>query len=365
MRVLTLVGTRPEIIRLSRVIARLDGLCEHLLVHTGQNYDPGLSEVFFRELGIRAPDHALGVRAAGFGPQVAQIFERTAEVLERHRPERMLVLGDTNSGLAAIVAARQGIPVFHMEAGNRCHDPRVPEELNRRLIDQASAVLLPYTERSREHLLREGLEPERIHVTGNPIGEVLRHYAQGITASDALARLGLVPRGYFLATLHRAENVDEPERLAGLVDALVAAARAHGLPVVFSVHPRTRDRLQRAGLEPDEAHLRLLAPLGFFDFVKLQSAARAVLSDSGTVQEECALLRVPHVTLRDTTERPETLECGSNVLAGTTAEGLLRGLRLALGLETSWQAPQGYDAPDVSGTVTRLVLGQLGPRRYR
>lgn len=365
MRVLTLVGTRPEIIRLSRVIARLDGLCEHLLVHTGQNWDPGLSEVFFRELGIRAPDVELGVRATGFGPQVAQLFERSAEVLDRYRPERLLVLGDTNSGLAAIVAARQGIPVFHMEAGNRCHDPRVPEELNRRLIDHASTVLLPYSERSREHLLREGIEPERIHVTGNPIGEVLRHYASGSAASDALPRLGLEPRAYLLATLHRAENVDAPERLASLVEALTAAARTQRLPLIFSVHPRTRDRMQRAGLQPDAAHVRLLAPLGFFDFVGLQGAARAVLSDSGTVQEECALLRVPHVTLRDTTERPETLECGSTVLAGTTVDGVLGGLQVALGLETNWPIPHGYDAPDVSGTVTRLVLGQRGPRRCR
>jgi UDP-N-acetylglucosamine 2-epimerase (non-hydrolysing) len=363
MRLLTLVGTRPEIIRLSRVIARLDGACEHVLVHTGQNYDPNLSDVFFRELGVRAPDVVLGVRAASFAAQVAQILERTGEVLERYRPERLLVLGDTNSGLGAIVAARLGIPIFHMEAGNRCHDPRVPEELNRRLIDHASTVLLPYTERSRENLLREGIAPERIYVTGNPIGEVLHHHAQAIAASAALARFGLAPQRYFLATLHRAENVDDPGRLTALVGALTAAARAHGLPLLFSVHPRTRDRLQRAGVQPGDAYVRLVEPLGFFDFVQLQSAARAVLSDSGTVQEECALLRVPHVTMRDTTERPETLECGSNVLAGTTTEGVLRGLRLALALATNWQPPQGYDVPDVSGTVLRLLLGHLGQPR--
>ncbi len=363
MRLLTLVGTRPEIIRLSRVIPRLDALCEHVLVHSGQNFEPGLSAVFFRELGVRAPDAELRVRGAGFAAQVAQVFERVAAVLEQHRPDRLLVLGDTNTGLAAIVAARSGIPVFHMEAGNRCYDERVPEELNRRLIDHASTVLLPYTERSQANLVREGIGRERVLVVGNPIGEVLRHYASGIASSLALDRLDVAPRRYLLATLHRAENVDLPERLAGLLEALAAAAREHDLPLLFSVHPRTRDRLARSGLRLDEPRLRLLEPLGFFDFVKLESEARAVLSDSGTLQEECALLRVPHVTLRDTTERPETLECGSNVLAGATPEGVLRGLRAALELGTSWRLPQGYDEPDVSGTVARILLGHLDRRR--
>ncbi len=365
MKVATIVGTRPEIIRLSRVIPLLDRHCSHLLIHTGQNYDPLLSDVFFTELGVRAPDVHLGITATGFGGQVGALLPAVAAVFERERPDRLLVLGDTNSGLAALVAARMGIPVFHMEAGNRCYDDRVPEEVNRRVIDHSSSVLMPYTTRSKENLVREGIERERIFVTGNPIHEVLTHYAPQSDASDALRRFGVEPQRYFLLTMHRAENVDDPARLARLVEAVVRVSSEQALPVLFSVHPRTADRLRRAGLTPDAAQVRLLEPLGFFDFVKLEREARAVMSDSGTVQEECAIFRVPNVTIRDVTERPETIECGSNILSGADPDALSHAMRLVLALPADWMAPPEYETPHVSRIVTRIVLGRLSLRRHQ
>jgi len=365
MKVTTIVGTRPEIIRLSRVIPLLDQHCTHRLIHTGQNYDPLLSDLFFQELGVRAPDVHLGVQAAGFAAQLGQLLPRVAEAFEHDRPDRLLVLGDTNSGLAALVAARMGIPVYHMEAGNRCYDDRVPEEINRRVIDHASSVLMPYTTRSKENLVREGIERDRIFVTGNPIHEVLAHYRPRIDASDALARFGVDSRRYFLLTMHRAENVDDPVRLARLVDGVVRVSAEQGHPVLFSVHPRTADRLERAGLHPDGSRLRLLAPLGFFDFVRLEREALAVMSDSGTVQEECAVFRVPNVTIRDVTERPETIECGSNILSGAEPDAVAAAMRLVLALPAEWTPPVEYEASDVSRTVARIVLGRLSLRQYR
>ena len=362
MKVVTVFGTRPEIIRLSRIIPLLDGLCTHVLVHTGQNRSARLSDVFFRELGVRAPDRHLGIEASDFTTQIAEILVHTGEVFAAEKPDRVLVLGDTNSGLCAIVAARLGIPVFHMEAGNRCFDDRVPEEVNRRLIDHASTVLMPYTDRSRENLLREGIEPERIKVTGNPIFEVLAAYEKNIAASAVLADLGLTPAGYFLATFHRAENVDPEARLRGLIEGLQAVAREFGHPVVVSVHPRTRARLDALRLQADR--LRFCEPFGFFDFVHLEKSARAVLSDSGTVQEECAIFGVPNVTIRDVTERPETIECGSNILGGASAADMLQAMRVALAVPAGWTAPREYLTPGVSSTVAKIVLGYTSWRRH-
>lgn len=364
LKVVTVVGTRPEIIRLSRVVPALDAHCAHVLVHTGQNHDPLLSDVFFSELGVRAPDVHLGVKGASFAEQVGQLLARIGEVLARERPDRVLILGDTNSALSAIVAARMGIPVFHMEAGNRCYDDRVPEEINRRIVDHSSAVLMPYTERSKENLVREGIDRERIFVTGNPIFEVLTEYARRIDGSGALASFGVAAKRYFLLTMHRAENVDDPARLRRLVDAVVGVSAAHDLPVLFSCHPRTADKLTRAGLTPDPARVRLLEPLGFFDFVRLEREAAAVLSDSGTVQEECAILRVPNVTIRDVTERPETLECGSNILSGADPDAAARAMRLVLAQPADWQPPREYVATGVARTVVKLVLGRLSQRRH-
>ena len=363
MKVVTLFGTRPEIIRLSAVIRMLDRFCTNVLVHTGQNYDPLLSDVFFQELAVRLPDVHLGIGdSSGFASQAAAILEKSGEVLLRERPDRVLILGDTTSGLSAIVAARLGIPVYHMEAGNRCYDDRVPEEINRRVIDHSSTVLMPYTERSKDNLVREGIERERIFVTGNPIFEVLNHYRQEIDSSHALESLGVTEKGYLLVTLHRAENVDRPARLARILGALAAAGQAHALPVLVSVHPRTADRMKEFGV--GGSGLTLLRPLGFFDFVRLEKRARAVLSDSGTVQEECAIFGVPNVTLRDVTERAETVECGSNVLSGSGPEDIARALALALDAGTDWSAPREYIVPRVSRTVAKIVLGYTSIRRH-
>ena len=364
MRVLTVFGTRPEIIRLSRVVELLDQHCEHVLVHTGQNFEAGLSDVFFEELRVRAPDHHLGIRASSFADQAGQILLRVDELLEQARPDRVLILGDTNSGLAAIAAARRRIPVFHMEAGNRCYDDRVPEEVNRRIIDHCSTVLMPYTERSKENLVREGVERERIFVTGNPIAEVLALHDREIEASSAHQRLGVERGQYFLATLHRAENVDQPARLQELVEGLCRVADAHSQPMVVSVHPRTADKLRRFDVRVRTDRLKLIEPLGFFDFVALERHARCVLSDSGTVQEECAIFRVPNVTLRDVTERPETIECGSNILTGGSADAVARAVDVVLALPPEWTAPAEYLNTHVAATVARIVLGyRHDPRR--
>lgn len=367
MKIMTVLGTRPEIIRLSRVIEKLDRLAgAHVLVHTGQNFDPRLSDLFFSELGVRAPDHFLGVRGETFGEQAGQIIAGCERVMLAERPDRLLILGDTNSALSAIVAKRLGVPVYHMEAGNRCFDDRVPEEVNRRIVDHSSDVLLPYTERSRENLLREGIEGRRVYVTGNPILEVIEHYDPQARASDVLARLGLEEGRYFLVTMHRAENVDVEPRLRALVGALGLLHEEYGLPVICSTHPRTRARMEALGLGGGDAgRVRFVEPFGLFDFVALERAAFCVLSDSGTVQEECAIFRVANVTLRDVTERPETLECGSNMLSGADAGDILRCVRAVLDRRAEWTAPPEYLATNVSGTVAKIVLGYRHETRAR
>lgn len=357
MRVMTVLGTRPEIIRLSLVIDLLDRACEHVLVHTGQNYDERLDRIFFEELGVRAPDVNLGVRGAGFGDQMGQILARIEPVFLERRPDRLLILGDTNSGLTALVARRLGIPVYHMEAGNRCYDDRVPEEVNRRTIDHASSVLLPYTQRSRENLLREGFANDRVVVTGNPIKQVIDHHAERVAASGVLDEMEVRPREFFLATLHRAENVDRADKLGALVGALERLAAEYGFPVVCSVHPRTRSKLDRFGIDAERPGFRFVAPLGLFDFIRLEREAFCVLSDSGTVQEEACLFGVPNVTLREVTERPETVECGSNFLAGSDPERILAGVRLVTRTSTRWTPPAEYLMPIVAETVVRIVTG--------
>jgi UDP-N-acetylglucosamine 2-epimerase (non-hydrolysing) len=357
LKVLTILGTRPEIIRLSRVIEKLDATCRHVLVHTGQNYAESLSDVFFDELRVREPDAYLGIRETSFGAQIGAIIAQAEQVLVAERPDRLLILGDTNSGLAAIPAKRLGIPVFHMEAGNRCYDDRVPEEVNRRIIDHSSDVLMPYTERSRANLVREGFASDRIYVIGNPIYEVLNYYSEEIGRSDVLSRLGLNPGKYFLATLHREENVDLPERLAGFMTALGELAREYDLPVICSVHPRTRDRIERSRLTSGD--LVLHEPFGFFDFVSLERNAYCVLSDSGTVQEECCIFGTPNVTLRDVTERPETIEAGSNILTGSDPGSISRAVRTVVTGTANWRIPPEYQVADVSSTVVKIVLGHL------
>lgn len=357
MKIVTVLGTRPEIIRLSRIIPRLDALCEHVVVHTGQNYDYRLNEIFFEQLSIRRPDVFLEVQAATFAEQVALILQRSEAVFREHRPDRLLILGDTNSALSAFIAKRLGLPVYHMEAGNRCYDDRVPEEVNRRVIDHSSDVLMPYSNLSRENLLAEGIPGRRIHVIGNPINEVLRHYAPQIDASSILGTLGLARGAFFLVTMHRQENVDDSSRLRSLVTALERLRRDYGHPVVVSVHPRTKKRMDEFGLKFDDAGIRLIEPLGLADFVHLEKHAFCVLSDSGTVQEECCIFKVPNVTIRDTTERPETLACGSNILSGVDPETILRCVRVVTAQPAAWQVPPEYLVEDVSTPVTKIVLG--------
>jgi UDP-N-acetylglucosamine 2-epimerase (non-hydrolysing) len=356
MKIATILGTRPEIIRLSLVIATLDKVGEHVLVHTGQNFDDGLSRIFFEQMGIRQPDVYFNAESSTLARQVSRILVATEEFIQEERPDRILILGDTNSALSAFVAKRMGVPVYHMEAGNRCYDDRVPEEVNRRVIDHSSDILMPYTERSRVNLLREGIEGTRVFVTGNPINEVLEHYSQQIGASQIFEKLQIAPRQYILATLHRSENVDVRDRLATLVTNLANAAKQLRIPVICSLHPRTADKLSSYGVAYEKELVRMISPVGFFDFVALEREARCVLTDSGTVQEECCILHVPNVTLRDTTERPETVECGSNILSGDDPEVLRTAIELALA-GNRWTVPPEYLVPAVSRTVAKIVTG--------
>jgi UDP-N-acetylglucosamine 2-epimerase (non-hydrolysing) len=360
MKVMTILGTRPEIIRLSRIIEKLDHLCQHVLVHTGQNFDPGLSDLFFRELRVRQPDHFLGVRGETFGEQIGKIIAESERVMLNEKPDKLLILGDTNSALSAIVAKRLGIPVYHMEAGNRCYDDRVPEEVNRRIVDHSSDILMPYTERSRMNLLREGIEGRRIYVTGNPILEVINHYEAEIQGSDVLTRLQIKSGNYFLVTMHRAENVDVESRLRSLIEALENLQREYELPIICSTHPRTRALMQRFQLDA-AAHqqIQFQAPFGLFDFIALERNAFCVLSDSGTVQEECSIFKVANVTIRDVTERPETLECGSNMLSGVEVDEIMRCVKTVLAQKCAWTAPPEYTVEQVSATVVKIILGYL------
>ena len=361
VKILTVFGTRPEIIRLSLIIELIDRHAQQVVVHTGQNYDPNLSDVFLRDLGVRKIDHHLGIKASSFGEQAGQILTKIDALLLSERPDRLLIVGDTNSGLAAIVAARRGIPVYHLEAGNRCYDNRVPEEINRRIIDHSSTILMPYTERSAENLVREGIARERIFVIGNPILEVLEKFEPLIRRSTVLRTLKLKRGSYFVATMHRAENVDDPGRLARHLAAFDALAKEFKQPVVLSVHPRTAEKIARSGLTPDPARLRMEKPFGLFDFIHLEKNARGVITDSGTVQEEACIFNLPNVTIRDVTERPETTECGSNFLASDSTEKLVAGMKLALEAGGVWTPPAEYTKRNVAATVGRIILSHHHP----
>jgi len=358
MKIMTVLGTRPEIIRLSRVIGKLDQLCEHKLVHTGQNFDPNLSDIFFQELCIRQPDHYLGIAGQTFGHQIGQMMMKIDDVFLKECPDALLILGDTNSGLCSIIAKRMGIPVFHMEAGNRCYDDRVPEEINRRMIDHSSTVLMPYTYRSKENLLREGIENHRIYVIGNPIYEVLKHYESDIQASTVHQRLKVEPGKFFLVTMHRSENVDVEARLSKLVSALDRVQSEWGHPVICSLHPRTRSKIEQYGVKVQNNLVHFISPLGFFDFVALERSALCVLSDSGTVQEECCIFQVPNVTIRDVTERPETIASGSSMLSGVEPETILRCIDVVLSESANWSPPQEYLDKGVSSKVSKIMLGK-------
>ncbi|WP_412740723.1 non-hydrolyzing UDP-N-acetylglucosamine 2-epimerase [Krasilnikovia sp. MM14-A1259] len=353
---MTVVGTRPEIIRLSRVISRLDRTVAHVLVHTGQNWDPMLSDVFFDELELRRPDRFLGVDTSSLGTVLGGVLAGIEQAITEERPDALLVLGDTNSCIAALMARRMKVPVYHMEAGNRYFDLNVPEETNRRMVDHVSDFNLVYTEHARRNLLAEGLHPRRIMHTGSPMREVLEHYRPKIDASTVLRRLELEPGGYFLVSAHREENVDDPVRLGRLVSCLRAVRDEWDLPVLVSTHPRTRKRLEQRADDPSTLEgIVLHDPFGFPDYVRLQLSARCTLSDSGTVSEESAILRFPAVLLRDSTERPEALESGSIVLSGLGAEDVLDAIKTRTGPDDR-DCPADYEVTDTSTRVVNAVL---------
>ena len=355
MKVMTIFGTRPEIIRLSVILGKLDARCEHVTVHTGQNYQENLSDVFLRDLKVRTPDEHLGIRSHSFGDQISQILSGVDELLAKHQPDRVLILGDTNSALSSIVAARRRIPVYHMEAGNRCYDDRVPEEINRRIVDHTSTILLPYTRHSRAHLLKEGIPDDRVIVTGNPIKEVIDTFAEDIGRTDVFERLGVSDGAYFLVTAHRAENVDIEWRLRNIITILESLVDEYALPVLVSVHPRTAERFREHGITAGEG-IRFLEPLPFFDFIKLEQHAKGVITDSGTVQEECCIFKVPNITIRDVTERPETLECGSNILCGVDVAMVKETMKRLMSSPPSWTPPEEYLVGDVSERVLEVLL---------
>ena len=358
LKVMTVVGTRPEIIRLSRVLARLDEHCEHVLVHTGQNYDYELNQIFFDDLGLRKPDHFLNAAGASAAETIGKIIAAMDAVLLAEQPEALLVLGDTNSCLAVIPAKRRKVPIFHMEAGNRCFDMRVPEEINRRIVDHTADVNLTYSSIAREYLLREGLPPDLVIKTGSPMAEVLAHYRSRIEASSVLARLGLAEDGYFVVSAHREENIDSDASFGKLVAVLNGVAETHGLPVIVSTHPRTQKRVDALGVR-FHPQVRLLRPLGFSDYVRLQQSARAVLSDSGTISEESSILNFPALNLREAHERPEGMEEAAVMLTGLALERVLQGLAILAGQPRGAQRllrqVADYSMPNVSDKVLRII----------
>lgn len=360
LKVMTVVGTRPEIIRLSRVLARLDEYCEHVLVHTGQNYDYELNQIFFDDLGVRKPDHFLdsAANSSGAAQTIGNLIIAVDRVLDQEQPEAILVLGDTNSCLAVIPAKRRKIPIFHMEAGNRCFDQRVPEETNRRIVDHTADINLTYSTIARDYLLREGLPPDQIVKTGSPMYEVLHHYLPQIQASDVINRLGLKPEQYFVVSAHREENIESDKSFGKLVSLLNAVAEDYGLPVVVSAHPRTQKRVDASGTR-FHTLVRLMKPLGFHDYVSLQMQAKATLSDSGTINEESSILNFPALNLREAHERPEGMEEAAVMMVGLEVERVRQGLGILVkqprGTERSLRLVTDYGMPNVSDKVVRII----------
>lgn len=363
LRVMTILGTRPEIIRLSRVMARLDEACVHVIVHTGQNYDYELNEVFFSDLGVRKPDRFLGTGGGSLGETLGKILSQTEEVLKEFQPDAVLILGDTNSAIAAIIARRMKIPVYHMEAGNRSFDRNVPEETNRKIVDHISDFNLVYTEHARRHLIAEGLPQRRIYHTGSPMREVLDFYRDRIEASNILNELELKPQGYVVASLHREENVDNRDRLRSIINGLSEVASQHDCPVVISTHPRTRKRLAGLGDTWDDS-LRFLTPFGFHDYNKLQLNALCAISDSGTIAEEASILGFPAVTPRDAIERPEALDVGCILMTGVEKQSLVAGVASAIRMAADRRqsgapmpVPADYCVDNTAERVVSLILG--------
>ncbi|MDC0309223.1 UDP-N-acetylglucosamine 2-epimerase (non-hydrolyzing) [bacterium] len=359
LKVMTIVGTRPEIIRLSRIIFKLDKFCEHILVHTGQNYDYELNEVFFSDLGIRRPDVFLEAAGANAAETIGQVIISADKAMQQNQPDALLLLGDTNSSLAAIPAKRRKIPIFHMEAGNRCFDFRVPEEINRKIVDHTSDINLTYSDIARNYLLREGFPPDQVVKTGSPMREVLDHYVKEIDSSDILDRLELIPHQYFVVSSHREENVDSPENLQKIIDISNDLATSYGSPIIFSTHPRTRKRLDELGVTTNPL-IRFLKPFGFFDYIKLQVESRCVLSDSGTITEESSILNFPALNMREVHERPEGVEEASVIMVGLSVELVHQSLRVldsqSRGKTRLLRLVDDYSPQNVSDKVVRLIL---------
>lgn len=359
LRVMTVVGTRPEIIRLSRVLTKLDQYTDHILVHTGQNYDYELNEIFFNDLGIRKPDYFLEAAGANAAETIGQTIVKLDPVLAKEKPEALLILGDTNSCLSAIPAKRRKIPIFHMEAGNRCFDQRVPEETNRKIVDHISDINLTYSDIAREYLLREGLPPDRIIKTGSPMFEVLNHYREKIERSDILTRLGLAREDYFVVSAHREENIDSDRNFGKMVSILNSLAETYGKKVIFSTHPRTRKRIETLGMSFHE-NIEFLKPFGFSDYVHLQQHALAVLSDSGTINEESSILNFPALNIREAHERPEGMEEAAVMMTGLELDRVHQGLAVLAdqgrGKDRLLRQVADYSMPNVSDKVVRIII---------
>jgi len=363
LKVVTVVGTRPEIIRLSRTMALLDQHLNQVIVHTGQNYDYELNEVFWKDLALRRPDHFLNVDTSSLGATVGDIIRKTEEVLKAEKPDALLVLGDTNSCLSAYIARRMHIPIFHMEAGNRCFDFNVPEELNRRIIDHTADFNLVYTEHARRHLLAEGIQHRRIYLSGSPMKEVLDYYRPGIDRSGILEELSLKKGEYFIVSTHREENVDQPENLVRILEVLNRLAEKYQLPVIVSTHPRTRKRLEAQSHISMDPLISFLKPFGFLDYVHLQMHARCTVSDSGTISEESAILGFPAISIRQSMERPEAQDAGTIILTGFQPDVVLQSIELAIRERSERKnryIPEEYAIDDTSWRVLKLIMGNAG-----
>jgi UDP-N-acetylglucosamine 2-epimerase len=363
LKVMTIVGTRPELIKMSRVIAEFDVHTHHVLVHTGQNYDFELNQLFFEDLGIRKPDHFLEAVGGNAAQTIARVIEKADAVLELENPDAVLLYGDTNSCLSVIAAKRRKIPVFHMEAGNRCFDQRVPEELNRKVLDHLSDINLVLTEHARRYLIAEGIRPETIIKTGSHMREVLDYYMPRIMASDVLGRMGLQPGKFFVVSAHREENVDTPDNLRDLLETLNVLARTYDVPVIVSTHPRTQKRLDALDFGKMDGHIRFLKPFGFCDYVKLQMEALCVVSDSGTITEEGSLLNLPAITIRNAHERPEGMDVGTLIMAGLKSERVLDAVRIIIAQHDRNHRVippvLDYETPVVSKQILRVVLSYV------
>lgn len=356
LKILTILGTRPEIIRLSRIIPKLEKNFNHFLLHTGQNFDTNLSTIFFNELKLKKPNSTLNSQSATVGAQVGKIITGVEEKINEFRPDKVLILGDTNSGLGAIICEKLNIPVYHMEAGNRCFDLSVPEEKNRKIIDSISSINLPYTNISRDNLINEGIPSQNIIVTGNPIKEVIDYYQHDINKSTILDDLKLTKGNYVIATAHRAENVDNIDRLKSIIASLEYISSK--IKVIFSCHPRTRQKLMQTRYEVSNPNFIISEPFGFFDFIKLEQNAKLAITDSGTVQEEACIFGIPSITIRETTERPETVWCGSNIVSGVTKDKIVNSFEYLYNSEISWDVPTEYLRTNVSDTIINILAGK-------